>query len=223
MSELPDQQQIWDACHLRGDHDRLRGFKSRFAKEVSGYLPAQARILELGCGVGSDAAYFARQGHTVLACDFSTTVIERNRREIEGVEFFVADIADPFSFEDSSFDLVYAHLSLHYYADEATRSIFAEISRLCRPGGVFAFACKSVNDWSFGRGAQLEKNYFQRPRGVPLHLFDKDYVQELLGGSFEILSLAEHDQEFNGERSAVLYCIAELIDRDAVRRSSHLS
>lgn len=203
-----DPQQLWDVRHRDGDHDRLRGLKSRFAKEVSGYLPLASQVLELGCGVGRDAAYFAQQGHDVRACDFSSAVIERNSREIEGVDFFVADISRPLPFPDDVFDLVYAHLSLHYYPELTTRAVFAEIARVVAPAAIFAFACKTLRDGNYGKGERLEANYFRRPNGLPLRFFSESYAEGLLAGRFEILSLVEREQEFNEEHSAVLYCIA---------------
>jgi len=60
------------------------------------------RVLELGCGTGHDAARLAREGHEVVAVDFSRAAISRARvLHGEGADFRIADIAEPLPFPDS--------------------------------------------------------------------------------------------------------------------------
>ena len=49
---------------------------SALAQEWAAGLPTGSRILELGCGLGADARYFAGQGHHVLAVDYSRPAIQ---------------------------------------------------------------------------------------------------------------------------------------------------
>lgn len=48
---------------------------SALAQEWAAELPTGSRILELGCGLGADARYFAEHGHQVLAVDYSRPAI----------------------------------------------------------------------------------------------------------------------------------------------------
>lgn len=50
--------------------------------KAAAYLPSQARILEVGCGTGVDAAHFAAQGHFVMATDPSTEMLQVARNRI---------------------------------------------------------------------------------------------------------------------------------------------
>ncbi len=45
-------------------------------------VPPSARLLDLGCGTGLDAAHFARQGHEVVAIDWSPQMAERTRERV---------------------------------------------------------------------------------------------------------------------------------------------
>lgn len=70
--------------------------------EVTPVLPSvlpqlklsKSRVLVLGCGSGHDAAYLARQGHSVTAVDFSEEALQRARGlygSVEGLQFVARD------------------------------------------------------------------------------------------------------------------------------------
>ena len=93
-------------------------------------------VLEIGCGMGTDGAQFARAGAHYTGTDLTEAAIElaRKRFELSGLtgEFRVAD-AENLDFADNSFDRVYSHGVLHHTPDTA-RAI-KEIHRVLRPGG----------------------------------------------------------------------------------------
>ncbi|YCK79774.1 class I SAM-dependent methyltransferase (plasmid) [Arthrobacter sp. D3-18] len=57
---------------------------SVWAQELAGGLPPGSRILELGCGLGTDAKHFAAQGHHVVAVDYSRPAVEHLRTQQAG-------------------------------------------------------------------------------------------------------------------------------------------
>lgn len=69
-----------------------------------------------GMREGDDAAYLARFGHDVIARDFVEAVVDGNRErwhEAEGLAFRVMRTDEPFPDAGDTFDVVYAHLTLH--------------------------------------------------------------------------------------------------------------
>jgi len=94
------------------------------------------RVLEIGCGMGTDGAQFAQAGAHYTGIDLTEAAIElaRKRFELSGLEgeFRVAD-AEHLDFADNSFDRVYSHGVLHHTPDTA-RAV-AEIHRVLKPGG----------------------------------------------------------------------------------------
>lgn len=54
--------------------------RTRAALETS--VPTGSRILDLGCGPGTDVVYFARRGYHVTAIDWSTAMVEEARRQL---------------------------------------------------------------------------------------------------------------------------------------------
>jgi SAM-dependent methyltransferase len=114
----------------------------RYAKEW--HIPAAAdfantsglRVLEIGCGLGTDGAQFARAGAAYMGIDLTEAAVGLARRNFELLglrgEFRVAD-GENLDFADESFDLVYSHGVLHHTPD-TTRAV-CEIHRVLRPGG----------------------------------------------------------------------------------------
>jgi SAM-dependent methyltransferase len=114
----------------------------RYEKEW--HIPAAAgfaetnglKVLEIGCGLGTDGAQFALAGADYTGIDLTEAAIGLARRrfalfDLSGT-FHTAD-AEKLDFPDQSFDLVYSHGVLHHTPD--TPAAVAEIHRVLRPGG----------------------------------------------------------------------------------------
>ncbi|HEY0385012.1 MAG TPA: class I SAM-dependent methyltransferase [Pyrinomonadaceae bacterium] len=114
----------------------------RYEKEW--HIPAAAdftsarglRVLEIGCGLGTDGAQFAKAGAIYTGVDLTEAAIELARRRFElfGLpgKFQTAD-AENLDFPDNSFDLIYSHGVLHHTPD--TERAVREVHRVLRPGG----------------------------------------------------------------------------------------
>ena len=94
-------------------------------------------ILELGCGTGKNTALLAQIGERVFSLDFSEGMIEKAREKLslDGVTFSVADITQPWAFEDQSIDLVTCNLVLEHV--RGLSFIFMEASRVLVASGQF--------------------------------------------------------------------------------------
>jgi ubiquinone/menaquinone biosynthesis C-methylase UbiE len=94
------------------------------------------RVLEIGCGLGTDGAQFAKAGAIYTGVDLTEAAVELARRRFELFElpgtFRTAD-AENLDFADESFDLVYSHGVLHHTPD--TRRAVREVHRVLRPQG----------------------------------------------------------------------------------------
>jgi ubiquinone/menaquinone biosynthesis C-methylase UbiE len=94
------------------------------------------QVLEIGCGLGTDAVQFARAGAHYTGVDLTPRSIElvRSRfqqQQLNG-DLRVAD-AENLPFPDNHFDLVYSHGVLHHTPD--TQKAINEAHRVLKPGG----------------------------------------------------------------------------------------
>jgi ubiquinone/menaquinone biosynthesis C-methylase UbiE len=94
------------------------------------------RVLEIGCGLGTDGAQFAKAGADYTGVDLTNAAVELARKRFELFNlpgaFRTAD-AENLDFEDESFDLVYSHGVLHHTPD--TPRAVREVYRVLRPAG----------------------------------------------------------------------------------------
>lgn len=141
-----------------------------FAKFVQNMVLTRPglEILELGSGLGQDALYFALQGHKVIATDM-TTFSEDSITKIKqtfphlSLHFHPLDLAQGgLQFpQEKQFDLVYAHLSLHYFSTDVLRHIILKIRDVLKPGGSFGTLLNAVTDKEYGHGMELEEGFFE--------------------------------------------------------------
>ena len=99
-------------------------------------LAKDLAVLEIGCGLGTDGAQFAKAGAHYTGIDLTDAAVNLARRRFEIFNlhgsFCVGD-AERLDFPDNSFDLVYSHGVLHHTPD--TQAAVREIHRVLRPGG----------------------------------------------------------------------------------------
>lgn len=95
-------------------------------------------FLELGCGRGNIALAFADQWH-VTGIDFSPAAIqwanELAQQEKKRATFIEADLAQPWPFENDSFDIAFDANCLHFFHGEHRQRFIREAHRILKPGG----------------------------------------------------------------------------------------
>jgi SAM-dependent methyltransferase len=114
----------------------------RYAKEW--HIPVAAdfrsardlKVLEIGCGLGTDGAQFAEAGADYTGVDLTEAAVDLARKRFELFDLpgklQTAD-AENLDFADESFDLVYSHGVLHHTPE--TAKAVKEVHRVLRPGG----------------------------------------------------------------------------------------
>src|SRR3989454_8971603 len=105
--------------------------------EVMGFNAcAGARLLEVGCGMGTDLLQFARGGARVTGVDLTPRSIEISRQHLavygERGDFAITD-GERLPFAGESFDVVYSNGVLHHTPD--TTGAVREIHRVLRRRG----------------------------------------------------------------------------------------
>jgi ubiquinone/menaquinone biosynthesis C-methylase UbiE len=107
------------------------------------------RLLEVGCGIGTDLVRFARGGALVTGVDLSTTAIALAAKNFElhdltPQELRVAN-GQALPYAADSFDVVYGHGVLQYTADAP--QMIRECHRVLAPGGEAIFMVYNRVSW----------------------------------------------------------------------------
>jgi 2-polyprenyl-3-methyl-5-hydroxy-6-metoxy-1,4-benzoquinol methylase len=116
---------------------RLRAGRSEFARMLERAIPADATILDAGCGTGQMSLFLARAGRRVVGADIARASLRlaaaaAKRFELDGVRFVQTDLHCP-ALRKGAFDVVYSSGVLHHTPDP--RAAFARVAQLARPGG----------------------------------------------------------------------------------------
>jgi ubiquinone/menaquinone biosynthesis C-methylase UbiE len=109
------------------------------------------RLLEVGCGMGTDLLQFARGGARCTGIDLTPRSVEitRHRFKLYGADgnFMISD-GEHLPFRTESFDVVYSNGVLHHTPD--TAGAIREVHRVLRPGGtakIMLYHRNSLNYW----------------------------------------------------------------------------
>jgi tellurite methyltransferase len=100
------------------------------------------KLLDIGCGEGRDAVFFARNGYHVTAFDVLPIGVEKTRRMAAEagvtIEVFQADLNE-FRLTEP-FDIVFSSGTLHYMLPERKAEILENYKRFTSDNGLHVFS-----------------------------------------------------------------------------------
>jgi len=149
----------YDRAHEPGTREFFDAVEQHRYQEYAPWMPQVMgfnefpgkKLLEVGCGMGTDLLQFARGGASVTGVDLTPRSIEISRQHLSVYEVrgdFVLTDGEQLPFEDESFDVVYSNGVLHHTPD--TAGAIREVHRVLRPGGqarVMLYHRTSVTYW----------------------------------------------------------------------------
>ena len=140
------------------------------------------RLLEVGCGIGTDLTRFARGGADVIGVDLSETAVGLARANLSlhdapGTALVGDGATLPIA--DGSIDVVYAHGVLQYAA--APRRIVEEAQRVLKPGGAAIFMVYNRVSWLMAL-SRVMKVGLEHADAPGLRLYSAGEFRDLLRG-----------------------------------------
>lgn len=168
--------------------ERYRFDKLDYLEPVAGYdRHAGKKVLDVGCGLGTDTSRFASHGADVTGIDIAPEAIalaEKNFawRGLPG-QFHVMD-GEAMSFPDDSFDFVYCHTVLHF--TPSPEKMVREIHRVLKPGGRALLMTINRRSWLY---------FMHRVAGVKIDYMDAPVFHKMDPGEFSELTAPFPDKE----------------------------
>ncbi|HEU4785459.1 MAG TPA: methyltransferase domain-containing protein [Ktedonobacterales bacterium] len=151
------------------------------SRQLAVHLPdtPSRRVLDIGCGQGTQALRLARHGHNIVGLDTSASLLEDFERVLsaepqevwERVQLVQGDAEQVDQlFAPSSFDVVLCHGVLMYFADPnplltaigALVTGGGLVSLLVRNGDAMAMRPGLLGDWAAARDAFDRASYLNR-------------------------------------------------------------
>jgi len=154
------------------------------------------RVLEIGCGIGTDSINFVRSGADLVVIELSdeSLKIVKKRFDLFGLKakLYNGDAEDLATIlqQEEKFDLVYSFGVIHH--SPHPEKILHEIMKIIKPGGelrMMLYSKFSTKNLMIMLGlAQPEAQ-----SGCPIaYKYTKNEVKKLIGPRFEIFSIAKN-------------------------------
>lgn len=163
---IDDVKAFWDArpCNIR--HSPMEVGSKEFFDQVEErkyfvepHIPGFAdfprwrgkKVLEIGCGIGTDAVNFARNGAEYVGVDVSQESLDiaRRRFDVFGLDghFFEGNAEDVATLVHGfdSFDLIYSFGVIHHTPDPL--AVLVSARTLCQPGTELRVMVYARNSW----------------------------------------------------------------------------
>lgn len=185
------------------DHNRTRDLAgSAVRSDLAGI--SSGVVVELGCGTGVNTEWLAKTARAVVAVDFSSAMLERARRRLEGnrtVSFLRQDIRTPLQVAADSADLIVLALVLEHIEDVS--AVLADCRRVLRTGGhLHICELHPVRQWL---GVQAKFVDASTSGTVKIPAFRHEVSEYLCAGldaGFHLVRLAEPKDERDRQEDA---------------------
>lgn len=203
-ASIDDVKDYWNQrpCNIRHSNKPV-GSKGYFEEVearkyfVEPHIPAFAEfprwknksVLEVGCGIGTDATNFARAGAYYTGVELSETslALARKRFEVFGLSgrFLLCNGEQLSSvFPRGAFDLVYSFGVIHHTPNQ--RAVVEEIRKVIKEDGQFRFMLYAKNSW---KDAMIESGFDQpeAQSGCPIATtYSSEMLEDLVAGLFKL-------------------------------------
>jgi SAM-dependent methyltransferase len=140
------------------------------------------RLVEVGCGIGTDLVRFSKGGAHVSGIDLSETAIRLARQNFAANGqrgLFIVGDGVMLPFADASQDVFYAHGVLQYAPDP--RRIVEEALRVLKPGGTAIFMVYNRVSWLWAL-SKLMKVDLEHEDAPVLRLYSIPEFRDLIRG-----------------------------------------
>jgi 2-polyprenyl-3-methyl-5-hydroxy-6-metoxy-1,4-benzoquinol methylase len=147
------------------------------------------KTVDLGCGAGNYAVWFAEQGFDVTGIDISSNAI-RHANDLateKGVScrFAIADLLGDISRYHGQFDFAYDWEVLHHIMPDDREDYLENVFNVLLPEGIYFSQCFSIMDTDFGGEGNIRKTRL----GTILYFSSEEELRDLYKPYFHILEL----------------------------------
>jgi ubiquinone/menaquinone biosynthesis C-methylase UbiE len=177
----------WGSKEFFREVERFRYETQPFMNRIVGFDRfGGKKLLEVGCGLGTDLLQFAKGGALVTGVDLTPQSIELVKRRFAleelQVDARVSD-AENLPFDDATFDVVYSFGVLHHTPN--TQKAIDEVYRVLRPGGkivIMLYHKNSLHMWLGIPLFTLWKFLQEKKSGLSRSSTAEDWVRVYDGG-----------------------------------------
>jgi SAM-dependent methyltransferase len=143
-------------------------------------------ILISGIGYGRNAKIFIDNGIHVTGIEISKTAIELARQQGLDLPIFHGSVTD-MPFDNKLYDGIFSYALLHLLSQRDREKFIKDCFNQLKPGGYMIFTTVSKKAPMYGKGKQLDQDYFEIMEGVKMFFYDANSIKQ----DFEKYGLVE--------------------------------
>lgn len=147
------------------------------------------KTIDLGCGAGNYALYFASIGFDVTGVDISPSAVliakENAKKKGMNICFLEADVLGNLNEVKETFDFAYDWEMLHHIFPENRMKYVENVYRILNPYGKYLSVSFSEKDAQFGGSGK----YRETQLGTTLYFSSEDELKDLFDPYFNIKEL----------------------------------
>ena len=165
-------------------------------------------ILLPGFGYGRNAKVFIENGINVTGIEISKTAIDLASQHGIDSRIFHGSVTD-MPFDDQLYTGVFSHALIHLLNKDEREKFIKDCYDQLKPNGYMIFTAVSKKAPMFGKGKQLDKDYFEIMEGVKMFFYDSHTIKQEFGhyGLIEISEIDEPNKDMKNKPSINFFMI----------------
>ncbi|MEH7274060.1 class I SAM-dependent methyltransferase [Neobacillus vireti] len=159
-------------------------------------------ILVPGIGYGRNAKVFIDNGINVTGIEISKTAIDLARKNGINMPIFHGSVMD-MPFDSKLYDGIFSHALIHLLNKHEREKFIMDCYNQLKPNGYMIFTTVSQKAPMFGKGRQLDKDYYEIMEGIKMFFYDSDSIKQEFGkyGLVEVSEMDEPNKEMKNKPS----------------------
>ncbi|MEE3947370.1 class I SAM-dependent methyltransferase [Bacillus wiedmannii] len=150
-------------------------------------------ILVPGIGYGRNAKVFIENGINVTGIEISKTAIDLARENgLEDVRMYHGSVNE-MPFDNKLYDGIFSHALLHLLNEQERENFIKDCYNQLKPGGYLIFTTVSKKAPTYGKGNQLDKDYYEIMEGVKMFFYDSESIKQDFN-KYGLVQISEIDE-----------------------------
>ncbi|EJS67944.1 MULTISPECIES: class I SAM-dependent methyltransferase [Bacillus] len=150
-------------------------------------------ILVPGIGYGRNAKVFIENGINVTGIEISKTAIDLAKQNgLEDVRMYHGSVNE-MPFDNKLYDGIFSHALLHLLNEQEREKFIKDCYNQLKPGGYLIFTTVSKKAPMYGKGNQLDKDYYEIMEGVKMFFYDSESIKQDFN-KYGLVQISEIDE-----------------------------
>lgn len=190
----------WDKFYKNHGTDTNLSKQSSFARFCveKFFIKENQNLVEIGCGNGRDAIFFAKNKINTIAIDQSVKGIEENKISLDDVtkKYLNSHSADFVQEDYSSYDQIdvfYSRFTIHSITKSDESVLLPKIYNSLHQKGFFCIEVRTTKDPLYGVGNEFAKNTFIHDNHKRRFIDSQEFLKEAISIGFKLVYFTEED------------------------------